>query len=211
MYFEYVSEEQLWEFRIQFTVRFLNVVITEAIHKQYSGAHFWLFYDDRIVTQITKTWLAYPLEEESLVHSISFRFVQNIYDDLLRWLQLANEKGHTGLYFDIISCIGNTLNVFMDSTVYPEKEKMELVDRLIGTYCDLDENEQTDRLRTELESHLLQPSMLTREDSPYYPISGKAWKKFDKIPHRSLKADADYFARLKTNVIIPMGFDPNEY
>jgi len=211
LYFEYVSEAQLWEFKIQFTIRFLNTVITEAIAKQYTDSHFWLFYDNRIVTQITETWQAYPLEEELLVHSISFRFVQNIYDDLLSWLHLANKKAHTGLYFDIISCIGNTLNVLMDSPVYPEKEKIELVDRLLGVYCGLNENEQTDSLRTELETHLLKPSMLTREDSSYYKVFGNAWKKFDKIPHRSLKADADYFARLKINVIVPLGLDPDEH
>jgi hypothetical protein len=53
--------------------------------------------------------------------------------------------------------------------------------------------------------------MLTKEDSSYYPVFGKAWKKFDKIPHRSLKADADYFARLKINVILPLGLDPDEH
>lgn len=207
LYSEYFTEYQLWEFRTQFSVQFFKMLIGEAISKLHTGEHFWLYYYDRIVVLILKAWEQNPPAAD-LSKSIGYKFIDNIYSNLLQWLDLANAKVDTALYYDIIRCIGNVLKIVNDSGAYPQVDKTEMVDRLMTTYCNLQENDETDRLRTELENVLLRPNMLVNPGDSYYGIVAAAWVQFDKIPHRIQNfADLAYFGRLKRTVIGPLGLN----
>ncbi len=61
---------------------------------------------------------------------------------------------------------------------------------------------------------ILRPFEYISEEDPYYVYLAEAWMKFDKIPHRSMQGrgyDLPYFARLKREVIRPLGLNLNEY
>lgn len=211
LYSEYFSDNQLWEFRTQFSVQFFKILITEAINKLHTGEHFWLFYYDRIIGQILKAWEKNQPEAE-VSKTVGHKFIGNIYSNLLQWLSFANSKTDTGLYYDIIRCIGNVLQLINQSDEYPDDDKIEMIDRLFTTYCNLRENEQTESLRSELEGVLLRPNILVAEGAAYYGVVAAAWGQFDKVPHRLQNfVDYGYFGRLKRNVIATLGLNTNAY
>lgn len=55
--------------------------------------------------------------------------------------------------------------------------------------------------------------MLTKSTDPYFNYVSQVWTKFDKIPHQgySNNTDYDYFKKLKEDVVIPLGLNPDEY
>jgi hypothetical protein len=211
IYREYIHEEQLWDFRVKYAISFFQSLIPDAIKQQNTGTHFFLYYYDRITEQIVKSWELYPLPEDALEKSIGNEFVDTMYSNLLHWLELSNKNAHPGMFYDILNCIGNMLHILTESNVYPKKKKVALVDRLLNRYCHLTENEEIENLRVHFEKILLKPSMQVEDGDAYYEIFGEAWDKFDKIPHRSMAGDSDYFARLKDKVITPLGLDSDKY
>ncbi|QEM06424.1 hypothetical protein DIU31_023990 [Mucilaginibacter rubeus] len=211
LYQEYFSDNQLWEFKTQFSYQFFKILIIEAINKQHNGQHFWLFYYDRIIEKIIKAWEKNPPVED-VSKTVGHKFIENIFDTLQQWLEFANEKEHTGLYCDITSCIGRVLQVVNESAQYPEKDKIRMLDILFRTYCNLADNGQTDTLRTELEKVIKKPNNLVEAGFPYYGIVAKAWDQFDKVPHRVQDfTDYAYFGRFKRNVIQPLGLPTNTH
>ena len=76
----------------------------------------------------------------------------------------------------------------------------------------IEEKAKTSLVRNELEKILNVPSMMTKKSDPYFRYISQAWEEFDKIPHSNYSHnDFDYFVRLKNNVIIPLGLNPNLY
>lgn len=211
IYRENIHEEQLWEFRVKYAISFFQSLIPDAIKQQYTGSHFWLYYYDRITEQIVDSWDLYPIGEGTLDKSIGKEFVDTMYDNLLHWLELSNKHKHPGMFYDILKCIGNILHVLTESKTYPRKKKVAMIGRLLNRYCHIEDNDEAENLRVQFEEVLLKPSMLIEDGALYYELFGEAWGKFDKIQHRSFAGDMDYFKRLKEKVIVPLGWDENEY
>jgi hypothetical protein len=63
-----------------------------------------------------------------------------------------------------------------------------------------------------MERIMKEPTTAIEEDDAYFHYLEQAWEKFDKVPHRTGMGhgendDLPYFARLKENVIAPLGFN----
>jgi hypothetical protein len=132
-------------------------------------------------------------------------------DNLFHWLELANEN-ESDIFHDIINCIGNQINCLTKSPYFGEKRKVDLIEKVLWSYCSLKKKSKTDLIRDKLDEILKRPNMLTNLADPYYAYIVTVWKNFDKMPHRGYahNVDYDYFARLKNNVIIPLNLNPNE-
>ncbi len=212
IYREHIHDEQLWDFRVKYAISFFQTLIPEAIKQHNQGSHFWLYYYDRITEQIVKSWEICPITSEALKKSIGSEFVDTMYSNLLHWLELSNKAVHTGMFYDILKCIGNMIQLLTESNAYPEQQKVKLIDRLLNRYCHLAENNELENLKNLFEEILLKPNRLVENDSAYYSIFETAWDKFDKIPHYShLNGDYAYFARLKEKVIARLGLNPGKF
>ena len=70
---------------------------------------------------------------------------------------------------------------FATKIVRGEKRKVEIIKRLLTAYCHFDSNKETNNLRDKILKILIRPSMLTKNDHPYYSYLGLAWDSFDKL------------------------------
>lgn len=196
-------------------IQFFKILIVEAIKKDIDDCHFWLHYYAIIVDTILETYEQFPPKDIDNDNSILNQFIDEIISNIFLWLRILNEKNKRIFLINILMSFGNMVDSLTKSLHYSEKNKIQLLDRVLSYYCNLHENESTQAFREKLEDLLLKPCNLTKDGDQYYTIVAKAWSKFDKIPHRGLRSDGtsdyDYFQQLKTKVIIPLGLDPNIY
>lgn len=214
LYNEYSEDGPLWEYNTYQSIQFFYLLINEAITKKYQGSHFFLFYYDRIVDAILKSFEKRAPENFEDLTTIYHKFIDIIIHRSFYWLELSNKKNHPGIYHSILDCIGTNIDQITKSPYYGEERKISALNSFLEYYCDIESNEHAEDLRLKYEEKLLRPSMLTKKDGPYYTYITTAWDRFDKIPHRSMQghgADLPYFARLKERVIIPLGLDPDAY
>ncbi|MBS1773934.1 MAG: hypothetical protein JST82_13835 [Bacteroidetes bacterium] len=205
----FINEQILWEFKTYYAVQFLKFLLIEAIIKGYTDSHFWLYYYDRITENILKTFDTTPPDNFEREIANYHQLVEIMVDNLLLWLKLSNERAHPGIYVDIIRCLGSMLEDITRSPYYGDRRKLQILDTLLSRYCRLQENAQTDQVKTVLENMLRQPSATMDNNHPYFGYMATVWQQFDKIPHRINGQDRPYFARLKANVITPLGLNPN--
>lgn len=212
LYQQYRNDDLLWGYKVFIAVKFFNILIIESIVQKYSGSHFFLYYYWHITEKILKNLTSIPPKNFEEKESINHYLIRIMNDNLFHWLTLSNEH-ETDRFYDIITCLGNQIDCITKNPYFGEERKLDLIESILYNYCNIDEKSKTSIIRDELDKILKKPSMLSKQTDPYYDYIGKAWKNFDKIPHRgySNNADYDYFARLKENVIIPLRLNPNEY
>lgn len=212
LYQQYRNDDLLWEYKVFISIKFFNILIIESIVQKYSGTHFFLHYYWHITEKILKNLVSTPPKDFEEIDSINHYLIKKMNDNLFHWLTLANEHETDRLY-DIIRCIGNQINCITKSPFFGEERKLDLIESVLYHYCNIDEKAKTSLIRDELDKILIEPSMMTKTTDPYFDYIKQVWKKFDKIPHRgySNNMDYDYFVRLKENVIIPLGLNPDEY
>ncbi|GGF48171.1 hypothetical protein GCM10011339_40950 [Echinicola rosea] len=210
LYQQYRNDDMLWEFKVFISIKFFNILLIESIVKKYSGTHFFLSYYWHITESILQNFTASPPKDFEEVESANHHLVKIMNDNLFHWLDLSN-KYETDRFYDIIRCIGNQLDCISKNLFFGEARKIDLIERVLSIYCNIDEKGKTNIIRDELDSILLKPSMLTRSTDPYYKYFNKVWERFDKIPHRGYvhNTDFEYFSRLKEKVIIPLGLNPD--
>lgn len=210
---KYRNDDVLWEYCTHISIKFFNILIIEAIVQGYTGCHFWLFYYWHITQKIftnLENFLPVDFEEnETNYHHL----ILEMNDFIIHWLNLSNDKESQGIFHDILNCLGEQIHETMKSEQFGEQRKKDLLDRILRVYCNFDEKEKTSEIRTKLEEILIKPCMLTNADHPYYGYINEVWEEFDKIPHRGYANNTDYayFARLKENVIVPLGLNPDAY
>src|SRR5690554_654096 len=209
---EHRNDDILWEYKVFISIKFFNILITESIVQKYSGTHFFLHYYWHITEKILKNFLSAPPNDFEEIDSNYHYLINKMNDNLFHWLTLANEHETDRLY-DIIRCIGNQMNCIAKNPFFGEKRKLDFIESIFRHYCNINEKAKTSLIRDELDKILKKPSMLTKTTDSYFEYISQVWTKFDKIPHRgySNNTDFDYFARLKENVIIPLGLNPDEY
>lgn len=208
---QYRNDDILWEYKLFISVKFFNILIIESIIQEYNETHFFLHYYWHMTEKILENFNSTPPTDFEEIESNYHFIINQMNDNLFHWLTLANDKGTDRLY-DIIRCIGNQIDCITKSPYFGEERKISLVERVLHEYCNIEEKTKTDLLRDELDGILLKPSMLTKPAHPYYNYISQAWERLDKIPHRNYDStDFDYFARLKNNVILPLGLNPDEY
>lgn len=212
LYQQYRNEDLLWEYIVFISINFFNILIIESIVQKYKGTHFFLHYYWYITERILKNFITTPPNDFEEVESIYHYLIKRMNDNLFHWLRLANEHKTDRLY-DIIRCLGSQINCITKNPYFGEERKLDLVESVLYHYCNFEEKAKTNLIRNELEKILKKPSMMTKTTDPYFTYIEQAWKKFDKIPHRNdiENIDYDYFSRLKKNVIIPLGLNPDEY
>lgn len=212
LYQQYRNDDLLWEYKVFISIKFFNILITESIVQKYSGTHFFLHYYWHITENILKNFLSTPPYDYEEIDSNNHYLIKKMNDNLFHWLTLANDHETDRLY-DIIRCIGNQINCITKNPFFGEERKLDFIESVLYHYCNIDEKAKTSSIRDELAKILNKPSMLTKTTDPYFDYISQVWTKFDKIPHRgySNNTDYDYFARLKENVIIPLGLNPDEY
>jgi len=95
---------------------------------------------------------------------------------------------------------------------YGNKRNIDIIDKLLTFYCELIENSETDKVRSEIEKIILKPITNINEDHQYYSYMAQAWNEFDKYKGKIAGSgrEPDYFIRLKNNVIIPLKLDTNK-
>jgi len=209
---EYRNGDILWEYKTYISIRFFKILIIESIAQKYSGTHFFLHYYWYITDKILKNLSANPPVDYEKKDSLYHYLINKMNDNLFHWLDLANKK-ESDIFHDVINCIGSQINCLTSNPYFGEKRKIDLIEKVFRSYCHLERNSKTDLIRDKLDIILKKPNMLTNPTDPYYTYVAKTWTSFDKAPHRgySNSLDADYFARLKRNVIIPLNLNPNEY
>jgi len=212
LYQHYRNDDLLWEYKVFISIEFFNILITESIVQKYSGTHFFLHYYWHITEKILKNLLSAPPNDFEEIDSNYHYLIKKMNDNLFHWLTLANEHETDRLY-DIIRCIGSQINCITKNPFFGEERKLDFIESVLYNYCNIDEKAKTSLIRDELDKILNKPSMLTKITDPYFDYISQVWTKFDKIPHRgySNNTDYDYFARLKENVIIPLGLNPDKY
>lgn len=212
LYQQYRNDDLLWEYKVFISIKFFNILLIESIVKKYSGTHFFLSYYWNITESILQNFITTPPKDFEAVVSANHYLIEIMNDNLFHWLELAN-KYETDRFYDIIRCIGNQINCITKNPYFGEGRKLDLIERVLSNYCNIDEKGKTNIIRDELDRILLKPSMLTKPKDPFFEYISEVWKRFDKLPHRgySCNTDYEYFSRLKQNVIIPLGLDPNEH
>lgn len=214
MFQEFREEQFLWDYKTYFAIQFFKILIIEALVKQYRKSHFWLFYYRSITDAILKTFEKYPPKDFEEVETIYHKFIDIMVHNLFLWLDISNDKEDKGFYHNILNCLGSLIHSICKNPYYGEERKVKLVKWLLGDYCNLDHNSETENMRVKMEAILLRPSMLTNKGHRYYSYIEKAWDEFDKIPHRGISGlgeEYNYFKQLKTRVIIPLGLDPDKF
>ena len=214
MYNEYTEDNLLWQYTTYQSIQFFYILINKAIEDKYTNSHFWLFYYDRIVASILKNIQANPPQNVTAKTTIYQKFIEEIIHRSFYWLEYANKEDHPGIYHNILDCIGTNLDQITKNPAYGEDKILSALDIFLNDYCRIVANNHSDDLIRKYEEKLLRPSMLTQNGDPYYYYFSEAWKKFDKIPHRAgpgNAVDLPYFGRLKQNVIIPLGLNPNAF
>lgn len=206
------NDDLFWEYRTFFSVKFINVMVIEAIVQKYEGSNFHMQYYWIITEKILKNLSIEPVNKNIEVDSYYHQLIDKINNYLFHWLILSNEKESTGLFHDIIRCIGHQIYNFTFSLHFGEERTISFIERVLYYYCDLYVTANTDEIRTKIEEILLKPTILIDDHHAYYSYLPKAWRSFDKIPHRNPSSgeDYDYFQRLKDKVIIPLGLNPSE-
>lgn len=212
LYQQYRNDDLLWEYEVFVSIKFFNILIIESIVQKYSGTHFFLHYYWHITEKILDNFLSAPPIDFEKIESNYHYLIKKMNDNLFHWLTLANDYELDRLY-DIVRCIGNQINCLSKSPFFGEERKLDFIESVLYQYCNIEEKSKTSLIRDELDKILNKPSMLTKKNDPYYQYVSQVWSKFDKIPHRgySNNTDYDYFARLKKNVIVPLGLDPDQY
>lgn len=212
LYQQYRNDDLLWDYRVFISIKFFNILIIESIVQKYSGTHFFLHYYWHITEKILKNFISTPPNDFEEIDSNYHFLIKKMNDNIFQWLSLANEYETDRLY-DIIRCIGSQINCLTKNPFFGETRKLDFIERVLSFYCNVEEKGKTDLIRNELDKILNKPSMLTKTTDPYFDYISQVWNKFDKIPHRNdiENYDYDYFARLKENVIKPLGLNPDEY
>jgi hypothetical protein len=207
------GEEDEWKIRTHWSIQFFYSMVNQAIVTGYTESHFWLYYYDRMVESIVNILDEYLAPDQPRQNVVYDTLMEEIKRNLFSWLDSANRHRHPGLYHDILDCIGNCLYWVTSSSSYGEERILEWLGSLFFHYCHLENNAYTDALRTKYETVMRHPSLLSEPDDAYFGYLADAWRRFDKIPHRAPGRGVEYpyFARLKENVIIPMGMDPNAW
>ncbi|HET7116242.1 MAG TPA: hypothetical protein VFI29_07110 [Hanamia sp.] len=208
---EFREEQFLWDYKSFIAIKFFKVLIAEVITRKYKGSHFWLYYYRRITEAILKTFDKYHPTDVDTTTTNYHQFIEIMIDNLFLWLDISNETEDDGFYHSVVDCIGILTHSICKSQYFGEKRQKNCVERILTTYCNLQDNPQTENIRTQLGIKLLKPSMLTNNGDNYYHILEEAWIRFDKIPHRHGNVDLQYFTKLKDTVIIPSGLDPDQY
>ncbi|MEI7594412.1 MAG: hypothetical protein WCK02_01595 [Bacteroidota bacterium] len=208
---EYRNDEILWNHKVYISIKFFHILIVESIAKKYSGTNFTLQYYWHITDKILINITSRPPKDFEEIDSIYHHLITEMTDNLFHWLSLSN-KYETDLFYDIVRCIGNIINCTTKNPYYGQKRNLDLVERVIKRYCNLEQNSKTELIREQLEKILNKPSMLSKPSDPYYIFMSQAWNTFDKIPHKvhATNRDCTYFSKLKQNVIIPLGLNPDE-
>ncbi|MCB9056138.1 MAG: hypothetical protein H6549_09780 [Chitinophagales bacterium] len=210
LYLEFREDHHLWDFKVYFAIEFFYILIIEAIRARYDKSHFFLTNYWYIVTDIVKTLDEYPIEEED-GHIVYLELINQILSKSFHWLDLCNRYEHPSLYHDVLSCLGSSIAEICESSSIPENTKISAIDRVFRLYCSFQTKSETNRIRARMDEMLCRPSVRTTRGDMYYDIVEKAWSKFDKIPYRNLGGESTSFTRLKTNVIIPLGLNPDEF
>jgi hypothetical protein len=213
LFHEYTEDAIFWDYTTYWSIQFFYLIINESIVKTYTQSHFWLFYYDRITSAILKTMEKYPSVNPEDQTTIYHKFIENIIDKTMSWLDQSNKKNHPGMYHNVLDCLGSIILDICRSRYYGESRTISALDSLLRNYCDLEDNENVEELRDKYEEIFLRPSMLAEDNDPYYTYMAKAWENFDKIPHMGMHGPVDdlpYFTRLKEKVIKPLGFIINE-
>lgn len=209
----YRNDDVLWEYRSHISIKFINILIIEAIVQVYTGSHFWLYYYWHITQKILNNLASFPPcnieENETNYHHL----ILEMNDFIIHWLELANDTESEGIFHDILNCLGKQIHETMKSEQFGKQRKKDFLKSIIWAYCTLNEKGKTGEIRTKLEEILIKPCMLTNEDHLYYDYIKDVWDSYDKTPHRGYADNTDYayFTRLKKNVIIPLGLNPNAY
>jgi hypothetical protein len=212
LYQQYRNDDFLWEFEVFISINFFNILIIESIVQKYSGTHFHLHYYWIITEKILKNLETTPPKDFEEIDSNYHYLIKKMNDNLFHWLRLANEHETDRLY-DIIRCIGSQINCLTKNPFFGETRKLGFIERVLTFYCNVEEKEKTNLIRNELDKILIKPSVLTKTTDPYFDYISQVWNKFDKFPHRNdvENYDKHYFARLKENVIRPLGMNPDKY
>lgn len=209
MFEESRGKLHLWEFRTMYSIQFFKVLIIEALIKRYEENHFFLFYYQYITRDILVTFEKYPPEDET--ENIYLEFIEIMISNVFLWLGISNEKGDRALYYNILDCLGLMIEELCESDEISTEKKQEVIDRLLSHYCGLHRNDQTNNYREKVKEILLKPTRGMDRTHPYYTFFSATWTDFDKIPHRSVHGDYDYFIKLKDDIITPLGLNPNLY
>lgn len=209
LYQEYRNDDILWEFKTYISIKFFKILIIESIVHNYSGTHFHLHYYWLITEKILKNFLSSPTGEIEKTDSNYHYLIIEMNNNLFHWLKLANEH-QADIFHDIIDCIGNQIDCITKSPFFGNERTIDFIVRVLNHYCSLNEKAKTDLIRNKLDEILNKPSILTKPNDPYYTYISLAWVKFYKYRYRNDDEDFDYFSRLKNNVIIPLGLNPDE-
>ncbi len=210
-YNEFTDEKLLWECKTYIAIEFFKYLIIEAIQRKYEGSHFWLHYYSGLTEKITGTFDKHGVLQKVKMKSVYYKFIEEMENNILWWLDTSNKEDDAMRFYDVILCLGSMLHAISKCNSIDDKSKVGFIGRILYFYCSLTENTHSETMRTELDKILKKPSMLTAHDSPYFALIAKAWADFDTVPHvSSTGGEYAYFTRLKNNVIIPLGLDPNQ-
>lgn len=206
LFTEFRDEQFLWEYKTYMTIQLFFIMLIEAIKKNYNS-HFWIQYYSLIVKQICKTLEKYP-DKNIETNTVYHKFIELIIENLMELIRFANRNNKQIIFGNLITNLGWSVNSITRVEIVSSTKAKEIIKSLLNLYCNLENNENVTLYRENLETMLNEPSN-TDDNAPYLTLFKDVWENdFDKIPHYNNVGDYDYFDRLKTEVIIPLGFDP---
>jgi hypothetical protein len=210
LFLKFREEHHLWEFKTYFAIEFFYILVIEAIRRKYTESHFFLHYYWYIVNDIVETLEEYPPKGQD-TRTVYDEFIDKIVGKTFHWLELCNRYDHPSLYLDVLNCLGSIIAILCRSEVIAKDTKTDIIERLLGRYCRLENGAQTNSIRQKIGEILLKPSMTTQAADEYYKLIGIAWDEFDKIPFRQGSHETAAFSQLKQTVIQPLGLAPDKY
>jgi hypothetical protein len=213
------NEELFWESRVFLSVQFFKIMVLEAIKRNYNGCHFFLHYNSHFIYELLKNLEVVNDNTDRNIHHL----IKIITDNTFLWLEYycqldrpterLNGYEPNGRFHDIIDCIGTNIYYLTGSRQYPNDSKIELLDKALRFYCNLDDTKsKAQDIKTKLEEILVRPSMAWSDEHPYHEYLAIAWGQFDKIPYitrNGLGEDRQCLAELKEKVMLRCGINPD--
>jgi hypothetical protein len=170
------DEDIIWSFRLEVALVYFDIMIRESII-QGGSDHMWMFYCRRFLEGVLKNMSAIaPQKAETNLHSMNFDFINNIFLNMLYWINLSLEKKNDKLIQSIVDCIGQCIYLITITKKLKLEEKTDLLKTVWMHFITLCPAEDSDDSRGRIEN-IIDLSFEIFNLKAYYP------NQKDKLEH----------------------------
>lgn len=206
---------ELWNYKIWIATVYFNYMVREAIFRD-SNWHMWLYYfrntTELLIQNIPED---NNYNQESEHPSFAHYIINEQFEIMLGWLELAKKRATGNRVVDAIKCLGTCIHLLSqaDERKLSKDFKKSKLDSIIYIYCDYafyPDNVGCFVSRRWLKKLLINPNNIDNGTNPvtkeYLVLLSETWSEFDKIPFTSHGADY-IITDFETDILQPLGID----